>query len=123
MRFLVDENLPWDLVSMARERGFEAAWVRDILPGAKDSVILDRLRAANEILVTRDVRFANLIFNLMNAGDPLFGVVLIREQSLKAIRKGWIRYLTEWPGELEGITVVSEGRMRRHRSLRDSPNR
>jgi hypothetical protein len=44
MRFLVDENLPCDLAISARERGLEALWVRDIFPGAKDQVILERLK-------------------------------------------------------------------------------
>jgi predicted nuclease of predicted toxin-antitoxin system len=57
VRFLVDENLPAELAKAARDRGIEAQWVRDVLPGAKDSVIVERLRNKAEVLVTRDIRF------------------------------------------------------------------
>jgi predicted nuclease of predicted toxin-antitoxin system len=120
MRFLVDENLPRDLVDTAHDHGIEATWVRDIMPGARDVLIVERLRTQLEILVTRDVRFANLIFNLTSAGERLSGVVLIREQGLKAIRKGWRQYLSEWRGEPEGVVVISEGRIRRHQLHRTS---
>lgn len=120
MRFLVDENLPRDLVDIARDHGIEAAWVRDIMPGARDLLIVERLRSQPEILVTCDVRFANMIFNLTSAGELLSGVVLIREQGLKAIRKGWRQYLGEWRGAQEGVVVISEGRIRRHRLRKTS---
>ena len=114
MRFLVDENLPSDLVVMAEERGFRTAWVRDVLPGAKDALILGRLWQESEILVSRDVRFANLIFNLITAGEDLPGAILIREQRMEAIRKAWQRYLIE-AVPFRGITVITQARIRRHK--------
>ena len=111
MRFLVDENLPCDFAISARERGLQALWVRDIFPVAKDQVILERLKNAREVLVTRDVRFAALVFNLMCAGERLPGVVPIGEQSLKASRAGWLRYLCEWLPKQSGIT---QARIRHH---------
>jgi predicted nuclease of predicted toxin-antitoxin system len=120
MRFLVDENLPRDLVDIAHDHGIEAAWVRDIMPGARDLLIVERLRSQPEILVTCDVRFANMIFNLTSAGELLSGVVLIREQGLKAIRQGWRQYLGEWRGAQEGVVVISGGRIRRHRLRKTS---
>ena len=62
MTFLVDENLPFDLVRLARDRRLDALWVRDVMPGAKDSLILKRLTEQKEVLVTRDIGFANLVF-------------------------------------------------------------
>jgi predicted nuclease of predicted toxin-antitoxin system len=40
--FLMDENLPADLIKAAQDKGIEAQWVRNIMPGAKDSMILER---------------------------------------------------------------------------------
>ena len=60
--FLVDENLPHQLVQRAHENGHEARWVRDIMPGAGDREILRELLRSEEHLVTRDVRFANTVF-------------------------------------------------------------
>lgn len=113
MRILVDENLPSDLVTMAERRGIRAFSVRDVLPGAKDVLILDRLRQESEMLVTRDIRFANLIFSLLTAGEGLQGAILIREQRMAAIRKAWQRYLLE-PGSLKGIIVITQDKIRRH---------
>ena len=44
MKFLVDANLPCDIVTTAAERDHQAVWVRDVLPGAPDADILARLQ-------------------------------------------------------------------------------
>ena len=36
MRLLVDENLPFAIVELARAKGIEAVWVRDEMPAAPD---------------------------------------------------------------------------------------
>jgi hypothetical protein len=114
VRILVDENLPVDLVTAAQGKGIEAQWVRDALPGAKDVQILERLRNEAEVLVTRDIRFANLVLNLMASGEDLAGVVLIREQRLEAVRKAWMRFLAD-PVEPKGLAVVTDSRTRYRR--------
>jgi predicted nuclease of predicted toxin-antitoxin system len=114
VRILVDENLPVDLVAAAQREGIEAQWVREVLPGAKDVEILDRLRNEAEVLVTRDIRFANLVLNLMASGEQLPGVVLIREQRLELLRKAWMRFLAD-PVEPKGLAVVTENSVRRRR--------
>ena len=114
MRFLVDENLPSDLVAMAEARGFRACWVRDVLPGAKDALILRRLREEREILVSRDIRFVNLIFSLITAGEDLRGAILIREQRMGSMRTAWHRYLME-AIPFGGITVITQDKIRRHK--------
>ncbi|MFB3786848.1 MAG: DUF5615 family PIN-like protein [bacterium] len=95
MRFLIDENLPVGLVKIAEQHHFKAAWVRDLFPGAKDHVILKRLNETKEILVTRDIGFANMIFKQMNLVECLSGVVLIREQKLNIIYTIWDDYLQD----------------------------
>ena len=59
VRLLVDENLPFATVELARAKEIEAVWVRDEMPAAPDVEILKRLRLTGETLVTRDIRFAN----------------------------------------------------------------
>lgn len=44
MRLLVDENLPFATVELARAKGIEAIWVRDEMPAAPDVEILKRLQ-------------------------------------------------------------------------------
>ena len=59
VNLLVDENLPFAIVELARNKGIETNWVRDEMPAAPDVEILKRLQSTGETLVTRDIRFAN----------------------------------------------------------------
>ena len=111
MRFLVDENLPEEVADAAISRGHEAVWVRDVLPGVVDAAILERLIQSQEVLVTGDIRFANVVLNLIGLGSPVAGVVLIREQGLSRLRRAWEMFL-ENPLETRGIVVVSEDKIR-----------
>jgi hypothetical protein len=109
VRYLIDENLPIDLVEFAQHQGVEAVWVRHALPAAKDSVILERLHELGEVLVTRDIGFANLVFRRMITGYPLAGAVLIREERMYAIREAWQRYLALKPPSKSLVVVTSKG--------------
>jgi predicted nuclease of predicted toxin-antitoxin system len=111
VRFLIDENLPVKIVQAAQDKGISVQWVRDVLPGAKDSAILERLRSQTEVLVTRDIRFANLVLNLIASGVDLPGVILIREQHVEKMYRAWMRFL-ETPQEPRGLAVVTESKIR-----------
>jgi predicted nuclease of predicted toxin-antitoxin system len=111
VRLLVDENLPFAIVELARFQEIEAAWVRDEMPAAPDAEILKRLRSTGETLVTRDIRFANHVLEQMAAGSPLGGVVLIREQKMADIRQAWRDFL-ENPRAPRGIAVLTTGSIR-----------
>jgi predicted nuclease of predicted toxin-antitoxin system len=105
VRFLVDENLPRSFVVAAEAARHSATWVRDADPGAPDVVILQRLMSSGETLVTRDIRFANLVLDQIALGRPLGGVVLIREQRIRELTKAWDRFLSEGR-QPRGIAVV-----------------
>jgi predicted nuclease of predicted toxin-antitoxin system len=61
LKFKVDENLPTEYASILREAGFEADTVSDEkLSGAGDSVLSERCRAEDRVLMTLDVDFANV---------------------------------------------------------------
>ncbi len=61
MKFKVDENLPTEYASILREAGFEADTVSDEkLSGAGDSVLSERCRAEDRVLMTLDLDFANV---------------------------------------------------------------
>ena len=113
MRFLVDENLPRSIAEHARQASHDAVWVGDILHGQPDSVILARLRETGEVLVTRDVRFANMVGATMARTEEINGVVLIREQSPQLMKKVWERFLAE-AGTVAGLVVLSQKGTRRH---------
>ncbi len=111
MRFLIDENLPEILAQSAREKGHKSVWIRNIHPGLPDDEILTRLRSTGEILVTRDIRFANLVLALKTAGEKKLGVVLIREQKMELVQKVWNNFLSK-PISFQGIVVIKEQRIR-----------
>jgi predicted nuclease of predicted toxin-antitoxin system len=52
--FLVDENLPHQLVQRAHENGHEARWVRDIMPGAGDREILRELLREGRVAIIKE---------------------------------------------------------------------
>lgn len=61
MKFKIDENLPVEVASIFREHGFEADTVVDqVLSGADDEAIANRVRTQNRILVTLDLDFSNI---------------------------------------------------------------
>jgi predicted nuclease of predicted toxin-antitoxin system len=68
VKLLVDENLPFAVVELARAEGIGVVWVRDEMPKAPDVEVLKRLRSTGETLVTRDIRFANHGLEQMAAG-------------------------------------------------------
>jgi predicted nuclease of predicted toxin-antitoxin system len=61
LKFKVDENLPTEYAPILREAGFEADTVSDEkLSGADDSVLSERCRAEDRVLMTLDLDFANV---------------------------------------------------------------
>jgi predicted nuclease of predicted toxin-antitoxin system len=61
LKFKIDENLPAECASLLREAGFEAATVaEEKLSGADDSILFDRCRTENRILITLDLDFADV---------------------------------------------------------------
>jgi predicted nuclease of predicted toxin-antitoxin system len=79
LKFKVDENLPTEYASILRGAGFEADTVSDEkLSGASDSVLSERCRTEDRVLMTLDLDFANV-----QAYPPKShpGIVVIRSKS------------------------------------------
>ncbi len=114
MRFLVDENLPRSIAGAVEKTPFDATWVGEVLHGEPDGVIMERLRETGEVLVTRDVRFANMVAASMASSSDLGGVVLIREQNPGWMRRVWNSFLAD-PGKVDGLVVLTRKGVRRHR--------
>lgn len=110
--FLVDENLPHQLVQRAREEGHEARWVRDIMPSASDRKIFSELLRSGEHLVTRDVRFANTVFARIGLEEALSGVVLIRKERMSQIRLAWRRYVSREAYPDQSLVVLEAQKTR-----------
>lgn len=76
MRFLADENVPGPAVAALRERGHDVLSIKESMPGADDSAILDLAQREQRVVVTADTDFGELAFR---SGLPAqCGIVLIR---------------------------------------------
>jgi uncharacterized protein YaiI (UPF0178 family) len=115
--FVIDENLPVSFVDMASEHGWPSVWVRNVMPGAADQKILQRLRSTGEILVTRDVRFANIVLRLMVLETSLAGAVLIREERLRHMQAAWRWYLEHSPILEDALIVADRYQLRVRRQV------
>ena len=76
MRFLADENFPWDAVKALRAAGHDVACIRTDAPGIADDDVLAQAVNESRILITFDKDFGELAWH---AGWPAScGIVLFR---------------------------------------------
>jgi predicted nuclease of predicted toxin-antitoxin system len=76
MRFLIDDNLSPLLAERLKAAGHDVVHVRDIgLQASTDSVVLERARAEDRVLISADTDFGSL---LARSHAPNPSVVLIR---------------------------------------------
>lgn len=62
MRILVDEDLPQAIVTLLKDRGYEAEHVRELgLGGESDQTVLAKAQDREAMLVTADLDFANTL--------------------------------------------------------------
>jgi predicted nuclease of predicted toxin-antitoxin system len=114
VRFLLDENVPFDLLSALRERGHNAAHVAEVASGEDDQSVLERAREQNRILVTFDRDFGRLIYYERGSAPP--GVVYMRSRPSGAADTiaRFVAVLDAAPAGLEGrfIVVEQDGKVR-----------
>lgn len=112
MRFLVDENLPIDVVELLQDAGHDVSYVRESEHrGASDKEIWRLAVQERRVILTRD-----LDFPLMELPPPP-GIVLIRVPDTyrrRQIADVVARFIeTNAFQQVEGaITVLSPGRVR-----------
>ena len=79
MRFLADENFPFDAVEAIRKLGHDVSWIRTDTPGSKDREVLQRAMSEQRILLTFYKDYGELAFQF---GLPsTCGIVLFRLQA------------------------------------------
>jgi predicted nuclease of predicted toxin-antitoxin system len=112
MRILANENIMATVIRELRNRGHDALWVKESMPGAADAALLSRAQSEQRIVLTQDKDFGELAFRF---GLPAeCGVILARPSGdgpesdanqLIAI----IESRDDWPGS---FSVISQGRLR-----------
>ena len=79
MRFLANENFPFDAVEALRQQGHDVAWIRTESPGISDPEVLSRAQAENRILLIFDKDFGELAFGTKLPATS--GIILFRIQA------------------------------------------
>ncbi len=112
MRFLANENFPFDAVAALRQSGHDVGWVRSDAPGSTDRQVLERAVAEARVLLTLDNDFAELSFPARL--PAACGIVLFRipqnssSQVASAVSRA-ISLRNDWPGH---FAVVETHRIR-----------
>jgi len=76
MNYLMDENIPREIIDKLRLSGHDAVSVKEVMKGYDDKFILDSASIENRIIITQDKDFGELIYR-DNAIKPA-GIILIR---------------------------------------------
>lgn len=90
MKFPADENADGVLISILREKGFEALDIKQISPGIDDVSVLEIANRENALLITEDKDFGELVYRLKMVNH---GVILIRLSGWESREKG--RFVAE----------------------------
>jgi predicted nuclease of predicted toxin-antitoxin system len=110
---LADENMPRLLAKRLRELGHDVVEIGGAKAGIEDSEVLSMAQAERRILLTRDKRFANMVFR---SRQPVDGVILFRlawpipARSMIAWMESVVSSRDDWSGLF--ATATSDGRLR-----------
>jgi predicted nuclease of predicted toxin-antitoxin system len=118
MRFLADENFPYDAVTALRTAGHDVVWVREVAPGINDESVLDRAQAEERVLLTFDKDFGELAFYTKlpaSCGIILFRIPAPSSLYVARVAVAALESHTDWAGH---FSVIEERRIR----MRPLPN-
>jgi len=112
MRFLANENFPFDAVDSLRQHGHDVVWIRTEAPGISDPEVLHFAQTEERILLTFDKDFGELAFRSKLPSSV--GVILFRfkASSSQAIAEQVIKVISardDWSGH---FSVVEEDKIR-----------
>jgi predicted nuclease of predicted toxin-antitoxin system len=75
LKFLIDESTGAQVAAALQAAGYDAMYVGQMMPGAKDKAILAQAHAEGRILVTNDKDFGERVYR---SREPHAGVILLR---------------------------------------------
>jgi len=112
MRFLVDQNVPRDVIDGLREDRHDVTWAQTAHPGADDEVLFRHAREENRLLLTFDTDFGTLAFNRDLPPPPgilLFRLTLISPSAVAEAVRDVIRSRDDWAGH---FSVIDDSQIR-----------
>ncbi len=112
MKFLANENFPFDAVQSLRKQGHNVVWIRTESPGISDPEVLSRAQIENRILLTFDKDFGELAFRSKLPATT--GIILFRfkASSSQAIAEKVLTAIAlrdDWAGH---FSVIEEDKIR-----------
>ncbi len=93
MKLLCDVNIPRSIVTFLRREGHLVRWAVDEPPATTDIDLLMSATAANEVVITADKDFGELVFR--HSFDAT-GVILIRLARMSS-QEMTVRFIHVWP--------------------------
>jgi predicted nuclease of predicted toxin-antitoxin system len=111
-KFLANENVPVEVVELARQSGLDIAWVTEIQPGMNDEGVLALALAEQRVLVTFDKDFGEMAFRQgkqATCGVVLFRVRLRDAETVARLVVGVLSQQIPWEGH---FSVAREGRLK-----------
>lgn len=112
MQFLVDQNVPLDVVKGLRGEGHDVTWAQTAYPGADDETLLKTAQEENRILLTFDTDFGTLAFDRglpASSGIILFRLTPVSPTAVAETVLKTIRSREDWKGHL---SVVDDTQIR-----------
>jgi len=118
MKFLANENMPMEVITQLKEKGYDLIRVDDVKKGMSDSAVLTLSIKENKILITFDKDFGEKVFR---NGKSAKGILLLRfvPKSVDLISKRILSFL-EKSHELENKFIVLEEDRVRIRDIKQS---
>ncbi len=112
MRFLANENFPYDAVMALRGTGYDVAWVLTDNPGISDKDVLQRANIEGRILLTFDKDFGELAFReglSSECGIILFRIPKSSSAEIARIVVSVLSSRSDWTGH---FSVIETNRIR-----------
>ncbi len=115
MKFLVDENIPMELIEELKNSGYDILRVDNFKKGLKDQNVLELAFKERRILITFDKDFGELA---VKQKKKVTGVILLRikPQSIQFLKER-ILLLFKQIRELEGKFIVLEENLNKMGSI------
>ncbi len=112
MKFVVDEGIDLQIVSLLRANGHDILYIAESAQGSLDGVILELANEENRILMTRDKDFGELVYRDRMVHS---GIILNRLHHLSSENKARIimKVLEDFKEQLIGsFTVIQPNKVR-----------
>jgi predicted nuclease of predicted toxin-antitoxin system len=112
MRFLANENFPYDAVHALRSGGHDVLWIREVSPGISDPEVLARAVQEERIVLTFDKDFGELAFHAhlpTACGIILFRIAAPSSFYVAHVAITAIASRTDWAGQ---FSVIEEHHIR-----------